>query len=525
MKIHGFLQLFIDDLEAKVGSLYYEDDIGENDDKIRLELEDHPNIVVEVDTLLESMDVYCGFSYYDYHKDERMSAGLEEIEQEIKQYYIQKDFEKALSTRYNVEVWDDDCWGCHCQDVCVGVQQVKCDVAIVKNFVDIYSTLASEEYFGELSNIRNYRIKHLFGEYLNGSSIIIREKDEIDYAPIEDANVVFYNGQEFVLLKNNSGSAAVKKCHYEVFIKLLEEIEIFSDYRTEMHDEFIRFETCSCIIDIPRVDEINAIEIENFYFDLTFEKFLLFASGESSLRLAKTLAENNIQTNNIQKIFSPHIYTEGQTDCLHIKNAMRFLPTFKDKNWIFDEDVKDKGDQQLLKLCQVHGSFSEATCARIAIFDRDGSIPLQEIEEEGKGFKEWGNRMYSFALPIPKHRQSTPKISIEHYYINEELFREYDIGGIKRRLYMGWEFDTIGRAPQIKKICRDLKKCGPENIKIIDSNVYESDSCSTIDYALSKSQFTKKICNSDLSEESLDAFRQLFEKIDKVLEHDKNRSR
>ena len=69
MKIEGFLKLFIDGMASEVGSLYYDDDINDDEDVLRLDLEDYPGVVVEVDTLLEYMDIYRIFPYYDYHKD------------------------------------------------------------------------------------------------------------------------------------------------------------------------------------------------------------------------------------------------------------------------------------------------------------------------------------------------------------------------------------------------------------------------------------------------------------------------
>ena len=525
MKIEGFLKLFIDGMASEVGSLYYDDDINDDEDVLRLDLEDYPGVVVEVDTLLEYMDIYRIFPYYDYHKDERASADLEDLEREIALYYEQKDFEKAVSTKYNVDIWGDDCWGCPGYDVFVGLKQVKCDISIVKAFVDICSNFWAVNREREFADIRKRRLEDLLSQCWEYSHLNIRERENIDYAPLEDKSVVSYSGKEYVLLKTKLENAAIKKSHYELFLKILEEIEYFSDYRTEIYSEHIRYITCSYVVDVPRVDEIVATKAETLSFDLDLGKLLLFVSGDDLAILAKTFADNNAQTRDIQRMFSPHLYTEGQTDCVHIKNAMNSSFFFKNQNWVLDETKSRKGDRELLNLCRAYGNDSEATSARIAIFDRDGSITLREIEEEGKGFKDWGNRMYSFALPVPKHRESTPSISIEHYYSDEELFREYDIDGVKRRLYMGCEFDSIGRAVQIRKVRKTPNKCGPDSIAILDSEVYDIDSNSDIDYALSKSQFTERICVSKLSSESENAFNGLFLKIMEVLRYDEKRKR
>lgn len=90
---------------------------------------------------------------------------------------------------------------------------------------------------------------------------------------------------------------------------------------------------------------------------------------------------------------------------------------------------------------------------------------------------------------------------------------------------MGCEFDSIGRAVQIRKVRKTPNKCGPDSIAILDSEVYDIDSNSDIDYALSKSQFTERICVSKLSREAENAFNGLFLKIMEVLRYDEKRKR
>lgn len=519
--MEGFLKLFIDDLESKVGSLYYDEDFDISDDGIRLELEEYPGIVVEVDILLDHMDIYQVFSYYDYKKSEREAVDKEEIEQEISRYYEQKDFEKAVSMKYKVEVWEDDCWGCPCLDILVGLRNVKCDIGIVEDFIKIYSTVNSSIMVNDFSEIKKQRLERLLESFLQKANFKICERKDISYIPIEENCVVSYIGKEYVLLKNNLETAAIKKSYYDLFFKILEEVEYFSDYRVEIYPKYIKYITCSYEISISRIDEDEALNIETLYFNINLQDFILFADGENLSRIEKTFNENNVYVKDVKMMFVPHIYTEGQTDCLHIKSALQSSLLYNGREWVFDEGITNKGDRELLKTCEVFGNrSSEATCARIAIFDRDGSISLKEIEDDKKGFKDWGNRMYSFALPVPKHREKTPNISIEHYYSDEELFREYNINGINRRLYMGWEFDNIGRAVSLRKVRRSSNKCGPKSIAILDSEVYDMDTDTNIDYALSKSKFAEQMSSSKLSKEAVMAFDGLFAKIMEVLRYD-----
>ena len=98
--------------------------------------------------------------------------------------------------------------------------------------------------------------------------------------------------------------------------------------------------------------------------------------------------------------------------------------------------------------------------------------------------------------------------------------KEFEVGGIKRRLYFGYEFDKFGRAPKLGKMCRMANKCGEKSIAIIDDKVYDSNSLSDINYALSKAKFTEQICSSNLSSESKSAFVKLLQRIDSILQYD-----
>ncbi|CCQ67599.1 RNA-directed DNA polymerase (Reverse transcriptase) [Crocosphaera watsonii WH 0402] len=72
----------------------------------------------------------------------------------------------------------------------------------------------------------------------------------------------------------------------------------------------------------------------------------------------------------------------------------------------------------------------------IAIFDRDEPNIMKNIHDDSQGFKDWENGVYSFALPIPKHRENK-EICIEHYYRDSEI---QTIDNDKRRLFLSDEF-------------------------------------------------------------------------------------
>ena len=132
-------------------------------------------------------------------------------------------YEYTVSTKYNVDIWGDDCWGCPRYDVFVGLRNVKCDISIVKAFVDIYSNFGAFNGCREFADIRKRRLEDLLSQCWEYSHLNIREREDIDYAPLEDKSVVSYSGKEYVLLKTKLENAAIKKSHYELFLKILEE--------------------------------------------------------------------------------------------------------------------------------------------------------------------------------------------------------------------------------------------------------------------------------------------------------------
>lgn len=364
-----------------------------------------------------------------------------------------------------------------------------------------------------------------YGLSLSSSQFNVMERASIDYKPLSNDKTIAYLGEEYVLLKGEDSNAAISKCLYNIFLSILDEVEFFSDYAVEITQFQVKFITCSFIIEIQRSDDNLAISTETVLFNSNLSKLLLFLPKENRELLSKTIAESLSDDDTLKymhRYFSPHIYTEGQTDCMHIKHAFELSPISNSEVWCFDEALlHNKGDKQLLKLCETLSRCSDSSHAKIAIFDRDGSIPLDDIEDEKKGYREWGNRVYSIALPLPRHRISTPRISIEHYYSNEEIFLEHKISGINRRLYIGSEFDRTGLAPQIGKRTKNRSKCGPDSIAIIDSDVYDLDDSTETNYALSKMKFAENMCALDsISTEATRAFSLLFSKIAKIIRDD-----
>jgi len=78
------------------------------------------------------------------------------------------------------------------------------------------------------------------------------------------------------------------------------------------------------------------------------------------------------------------------------------------------------------------------------IFGKEG-FEIFNLPNGEKIGTESFSEVYSFQIPIPEHRKTTPNICIEHYYTDDEIKREFKcVDGIIRRMYMGNEFNSKG---------------------------------------------------------------------------------
>ena len=213
------------------------------------------------------------------------------------------------------------------------------------------------------------------------------------------------------------------------------------------------------------------------------------------------------------------IVTEGATDWKHMKAAyedLRLKPEYKD---IFDNldfefleyepaNSKDDciyklemGNKQLCEICENYAKLKQSRKI-VFIADRDVPSTNKKLGNEECTFKKWGNNVYSFLLPIPENRKQTPDISIEHLYADNIIKTEVSLENqnVKRRLYMGNEFDTRGISTKLGAMCERTNICGPEHINIIEGSTGERVTLiedSTINLALSKMTFAKMILKSE----------------------------
>jgi RNA-directed DNA polymerase len=156
----------------------------------------------------------------------------------------------------------------------------------------------------------------------------------------------------------------------------------------------------------------------------------------------------------------------------------------------------------------------------ICIFDRDNPRILRQATEGDQPYKNWGNKTFSFAIPIPSHRQDTSEISIELYYTNEEITRTEANG---RRLFLSNEFDSKSGQHQAEMLnCIQLSRIrrGAEtgNVYIIDSEVFNRDS---ENIALPKNDFADYVLNQidGFNDFDFSEFEAIFEIILEIASH------
>lgn len=242
----------------------------------------------------------------------------------------------------------------------------------------------------------------------------------------------------------------------------------------------------------------------------------------------------------------PIVITEGSTDWKHLKAAYNHLkaderysdffegfefeffeyePESESEKSVNATHVLNMGNKVLCSLCENMAKIPQPV-KYIFVADCDDKSTNDKLRKEGEDYKDWGNNVYSMTLPIPESRKDTPAISIEHYYSDEEIKTEWESPetGIKRRLYMGYEFDSRGIASEIDRFCEKRCVCGEGKISIIEGSSGEKvtsiNNSNDINYALPKSKFAELILNGvePFDKVSFDNFIGFFEVLKKIIQ-------
>ena len=234
------------------------------------------------------------------------------------------------------------------------------------------------------------------------------------------------------------------------------------------------------------------------------------------------------------------IITEGMTDWKHMKRAWNILKNspeyvcltdkfefleYEDNNSSSSSCIKlNMGCDNLLNMCRAFASLKNARTI-IFIADRDVENIVKMLSGPDK-FKNHGNNIFSFAIPVPDFRKTTPAICIEHYYSDEEICTEWFDVNTKRRLFMKKEFNEsgfgIGKASGY--FCKKINGQGMTSISILDGS--KEKKVTSIEnngvgenFALSKNEFINAILNNRDGFKDIDScnFKLIFDIIKDIL--------
>lgn len=248
-------------------------------------------------------------------------------------------------------------------------------------------------------------------------------------------------------------------------------------------------------------------------FDPLYLKYLLQLK-QIAPHMVKTLP---VSSNGCDKV---KVWTEGKTDWKHLKAALSNLQKqghFSNLEIDFEEFEANMGDSLLSSHCQSWSKIFHQP-PLICIFDRDKPEIIKKVMDEGKSFKDWSNNLFSFAIPIPEHRQHTPDVCIELYYKDSELKREETNG---RCLFLSDEFDSrTGRHKENPKLNHtDLNKLkDKKKLAVIDDCVFNE---ASENRALSKNAFAIKVLEGEKNFDDFDfsEFGKVFNVIVEIVEH------
>lgn len=218
-------------------------------------------------------------------------------------------------------------------------------------------------------------------------------------------------------------------------------------------------------------------------------------------------------------ITKPIVYTEGKTDRKHIEAALRNLKLqglFLNLTLEFAEREKTGADANYELLVTTKDRIEENKRPHIFIFDRDRLDIFNRIKGNEE-FKPWGNNVYSFAIPIPKHREDVQRICIEFYYKDYDIARRDENS---RRLFLSTDFDPVTGVHLLNKglKCYDLNilKSGEPKILFDEIGVFDK---MDNNVALSKNNFAENILgeNHNFLHVDFSGFKSLFERIQVII--------
>lgn len=220
----------------------------------------------------------------------------------------------------------------------------------------------------------------------------------------------------------------------------------------------------------------------------------------------------------LKAIRKPLVITEGKTDIKFIQKAKDVLEANDIDFDVITQDQQPDGDSNLQKmleqLCKIRRPFPI-----IGVFDRDIDSTVKKMDVGEDKYKDYGNGVYAFCIPIPKDREDKgqTKISIEYLFSDEEIKSPVNETG--HRLFFGTEFTQHSMRHNENKNLILNKPDGKTLDKILENNggqaVYDEFENNLL---AKKDDFAKAVISNyiKISNNSWENFRPILEKIKKL---------
>jgi RNA-directed DNA polymerase len=299
------------------------------------------------------------------------------------------------------------------------------------------------------------------------------------------------------------------------------EQEYFNKYRSQSrspHKDETKYRRLSFRdILLGKIEFIGSIRGKD---DFIFIKLLtkLISLSPDLIRQKERIAEGIAKSVSIEGIPDLFITTEGPTDWMHMKAAQQALTASGKYTGLrikFHEYEHKMGDVNLSQKCETLSSIPvPGNTKYVFIFDRDNPSIIPKVNA-GIRFKKWSDKVFSFSIPVPKHRKKTPEISIEFNYSDNEIKRIDKEG---RRLFISHEFHGDSQIHKTENLfCKDQNKFKNNRICIIDNHVYSIEN-KTRNIALPKKKFAKYVLEREPNFDDFDFtnFCKIFDNLEKI---------
>lgn len=184
----------------------------------------------------------------------------------------------------------------------------------------------------------------------------------------------------------------------------------------------------------------------------------------------------------------------------------------------FKELESDFGDDRLLKQCEAFALESQQR-PTIFVFDRDTDEIIRKVMNTEGDYKAWGNNVFSFAIPVPAHRNGDATACIESYYFDNQLHKPDENG---RRLFFTSEFNPLSGRHSVDSRLSIANKGKlsankrVDGIRIVDSEVFDDQSKNV---ALSKAAFAARVASAegDFATFDFESFRPVLSVVENII--------